>query len=68
MTRTSSSQRLVLTGHAVDEEVRQESIFGIGVPAEQGQFVFSVCVSKSFGDNASPATLLAALDQIEYQG
>jgi site-specific recombinase XerD len=24
-------------------------------------------VSKTFGDNASPATLLAALDQIEYQ-
>ena len=39
-----------------------------------GSFIFAAGnidrfahVSKTFGDNASPATLLAALDQIEYQ-
>ena len=34
LTSTSSSQRLVFTGHAADEEVQQESFFGIGVPVE----------------------------------
>jgi hypothetical protein len=28
--------------HAADEKVRQESLFSIGVPAEQGQFIFRV--------------------------
>jgi hypothetical protein len=32
----------VATGDAADEEVQQESFFGIGAPAEQGQFVFSI--------------------------
>jgi hypothetical protein len=32
----------VVTDHAADEEVRQESFFGIGMPVEQGQFVVRV--------------------------
>ena len=32
LTSTPSSQRLVVTGHAADEEVQQESFFAIGVP------------------------------------
>jgi hypothetical protein len=32
----------VVTDHATDEEIQQESFFGIGVPVEQGQFIFRV--------------------------
>jgi hypothetical protein len=34
----SESVSFVVTDHAADEEVQQESFFGIGVPLEQGQF------------------------------
>jgi hypothetical protein len=36
------SVSFVVTDHAADKEVQQESFFGIGVPVEQGQFVFRV--------------------------
>jgi hypothetical protein len=36
------SVSFVVTDHAADEEVQQESFFGIGMPVEQGQFVFGV--------------------------
>src|ERR1700688_4564155 len=35
----SGSVSFVVTDHAADEEVQQESFFGIGVPVEQGQFL-----------------------------
>jgi hypothetical protein len=38
----SGSVSFVVTDHAADEEVQQESFFGIGMPVEQGQFVVRV--------------------------
>src|ERR1700730_3381817 len=35
----SGSVSFVVTDHAADKEVQQESFFGIGVPVEQGQFL-----------------------------
>jgi hypothetical protein len=38
----SRSVSFVVTDHGAYEEVQQESFFGIGMPVEQGQFIFRV--------------------------
>jgi hypothetical protein len=38
----SGSAPFVVTDHAADEKVQQESFFSIGVTVEQGQFIFRV--------------------------
>jgi hypothetical protein len=38
----SGSVSFVVTDHAADEEIQQESFFGIGVSVEQGQFIVRV--------------------------
>ena len=42
LTVLSKQIRFVVTNHGATEEIQQESFFGVGVPVQQGQFIFRV--------------------------